>query len=78
MIFCIENYYFEVENEEIQTSFPHPTYGTITANIIHLNNTVFAYSVGVIVNNDSLSDSCAVLLTDNFGDLIATTKFLRR
>ena len=59
-------------------SFSHPTYGAITADIFLFFNTTLAYSVAVVFSNDSSSDSCAVLFTDNYGDLIATTKFVNR
>lgn len=74
--FCIESYHFD--NESNQTVFSHPMYGEITANIIELNNTVFAYSVTVVFSNASSSNSCAVLFTDHYRYLIATTKFIDR
>ena len=75
-MFYIEDYF--IETEENQTVFSHSTYGEVTADIIHLNNTVFAYSAAVIFSNDSLSDSCAVLFADSSGYLVATTKFIDR
>ena len=75
----IENYNdFETEGEDNQTVISHPTYGNITADIVHLNNTIFAYSVAVVFSDDSLSDSCAVLFINSLGCLIATTKFTDR
>ena len=73
-----ETYYFDIANEDNQTVISHPTYGIITAHVVHLNNSIFAYSVAVVFSNDSLSDSCAVLFINSFGYLIATTKFVNR
>ena len=70
-----ENY---IKSDRNQTLFSHSTYGEITADIIHLNNSVFAYSAAVIFSNDSSSDSCAVLFADSNGYLIATSKFINR
>ena len=75
-MFYIEDYF--IETEENQTVFSHSTYGEVTADIIHLHNTVFAYSAAVVFSNDSSSDFCAVLFTNNFGYLVATTKFIDR
>ena len=72
----IEIYYFE--SEEGSVLFFHPNYGEITANIVHLNSTVFAYSIAVVFNNDSYSSACAVLFVDRMRNLIATTKFINR
>ena len=58
--------------------FSHSTYGAITADIIQLNSTVFAYSAAVVFSNDSSSDSCAVLFVNNFGNFTGTTKFIDR
>ena len=77
-LFWIESYFLDAEYEEDQTSFSHPTYGTITANIIYLNDTVFAYSAAVIFSNDTSSDSCTVLFADSSEYLIATTSFINR
>ena len=75
----IENYYdFEIESEDNQTVISHPTYGTITADVIQLDNTTFAYSVAVVFSKDSSSDSCAVLFINSIGCLTATTKFTDR
>ena len=69
-----ENYYFESEEDPV--FFSHPTYGAITANIVHLNSTVFTYSIAVVFNDDNSSSTCAVLFVDSLGNLIATTKFI--
>ena len=58
--------------------FTDLNYGTIIANIVHLNNTVFTYSIAVLFSNDSTSSACAVLFVDVMGNLIATTKFISR
>ena len=71
----IETY---TERDKNQTSFSHSTYGEIAAAIIHLNNTVFAYSAAVVFSNDSSSTSCAVLFADGSGHLTATSKFTNR
>ena len=76
MLCFTESYYFNTEDN--QTVITHPAYGTITADVIHLNNSVFAYSVAVVFSNDSSSYSCAVLFINSFGYLIATTKFVNR
>ena len=75
IVFHAENY---IESDRSQTSFSHSTYGEITADIINLNNTVFAYSAAVVFSNDSSSNSCAVLFADSSGYLIATSKFINR
>ena len=75
-IISIENYFNETE--ENQTFFSHSTYGAITADIIQLYDTVFVYSAAVVFSNDSSSDSCAVLFTNNFGNLTGTTTFIDR
>ena len=77
MLFNVESYIFGIQNKTNQTFFSHPTNDEIAADIFHLNNVVFAYSVAVVFSNDS-SDSCAVLLANNLGNLIATTKFVNR
>ena len=59
-------------------SFTDPNYGTITANIVHLDNVVFTYSIAVLFSNDNTSSTCAVLFVDVMGNLIATTKFISR
>ena len=74
-IIFIEHHYFESEEDPVL--FFHPTYGEITANIVHLNSTVFAYSIAVVFNNDNSSSTCAVLFVDRMGNLIATTKFVK-
>ena len=79
----LENYFVETDFEEdelerFQKSFSYSTYGTIIADIIHLNNTVFVYSATVVFSNDSSSDSCVVMFTDNLGYLTATTKIVNR
>ena len=53
-------------------------YGEIRADIVHLNKTVFVYSIAPVFNNSSTSDSCAVLLINNLGKLMATTNFINR
>ena len=74
IIIFTENHYFESEEDLIL--FSHPTYGAITANIVHLNSTVFTYSIAAVFNNDNSSSRCAVLFVDGLGNLIATTKFI--
>ena len=71
-----ETYY--IENEEDSVKFPHSNYGTVTADIVYLNSTLFTYSIAVLFNNDSSSSSCAVLFVDNKGNLKATTKFINK
>ena len=58
--------------------FQDAVYGEITADIIYLNNTMFVYSIAVVFSNESISNYCAVLLVNNMGKLIATTKFINR
>ena len=77
-LFFTENYSFEAEPEENQTSFSHSTYGMITADVIHLDDLIFAYSVAVVFSNDSSSDSCAVLLVNSFGYLLTITRFINQ
>ena len=76
MYIFTETYY--VENEEDPVIFSHPNYGTIAANIVYLNNTLFTYTIAVMFSNDSSSSSCAILFVDINGNLLATTKFLNR
>ena len=59
-------------------SFTDPKYGIIFANIVHLNNMVFTYSIAVLFSNDSTSSTCAVLFVDVMGNVIAITKFISR
>ena len=76
IIIFAENHYFESEEEPVL--FTDPIYGTITANIVHLNNTVFVYSIAVVFDNDNSSSTCAVLFVDSMGNLKTTTKFIKR
>ena len=79
----LENYFVETDFEEaefkrFQKSFSYFAYGTIIADITHLNNAIFIYSATVVFSNDSSSDSCVVMFTDNLGYLTATTKIVNR
>ena len=56
----------------------HPIYGEVTANIVTLNNTLFAYSTAVLFSNDSSSNHCAVLFVNNMGNVTAVTRFINR
>ena len=71
-----ENYFVKSESDLV--FFMDTTYGKITADIVHLNKTIFAYSIAPVFNNSSTSDSCTLLLVNNLGKLIAITKFMNR
>lgn len=58
--------------------FIHPSYGTVTANIAYLADTLFVYSIAVLFNSDSSSSTCAVLFFDGMGNLIAATDLINR
>jgi len=72
----VESYFVEVDMDSIFVS--HPTFGEVTANVAILNDTVFAYSSAVVFSNDSSSDHCAVLFTNNMGNITAVTRFSNR
>ena len=75
MIFT-ENYPLEVENNSI--ILPHPLYGSVMTRITYLNSTIFSYGIAGAFSDETSSNSCAILFTDNSGKLIATTKFINR
>ena len=79
MIACvvvIEDYYLEVEDDPI--TFLYSSYGEITANIVYLNSTIFSYSIAAAFDNETSSNLCALLFVDNDGNLVATTRFIKR
>ena len=71
----VENYYVESKQTQV---FTDSTYGEILTDIFYLTNTIFAYSIAVTFNNDSVSNDCAVLLLNDMGELLGTTKFINR
>ena len=79
MQFCI--WYFteirHVETEEDPIIFSHASYGRIITRVAYLDNITFCYGIAVAFDNQTSSDSCAVLFVDDVGNLIATTKFIK-
>ena len=73
-MFFVENYFAEADIDPLL--LPHPTYGEVTANIVTLDNTTFAYSTAVLFSNDSSSNCCAVLFVNNMGNVTAVTRFI--
>ncbi|XP_065897243.1 tyrosine-protein kinase receptor-like isoform X2 [Dysidea avara] len=71
-----EKYFADTDMDWILLS--HPIYGEVTANIVTLNNTLFAYSTAVLFSNDSSSNHCAVLFVNNMGNVTAVTRFINR
>ena len=76
MWYFTEIYYLEIEEDPI--IFSHASYGRIITHVAYLNSTIFSYGVAAAFNNQTSSNSCAVLFVDNVGNLIATTKFINR
>ena len=70
--------FFNLEIEEDPIIFSHASYGRIIAHVAYLNSTIFSYSIAATFDNETSSNSCAVLFVDNVGNLIATTKFINR
>ena len=76
MWYFTEIYYLEIEEDPI--IFSHASYGRIITHVAYLNSTIFSYGVAAAFNNQTSSNSCAVIFVDNVGNQIATTKFIYR
>ena len=72
----IETYYLETEEDPIK--FLHASFGRIITHVAYLNSTIFSYGIAAAFDNQTSSDSCAVIFVDNVGYPIAATKFMNR
>ena len=69
---------FNLETEEDSIIFSHASYGRIITRVAYLDNITFSYGIAAVFDNQTSSNSCAILFVDNVGNLIATTKFINR